>query len=209
MELAELLNEASRNLTPQDFRTLRSQVGLKDSTLSALRAILKDSRLANPEYIAYLPDNIYTLYQITFLDDEHFAAAIRNGIISPECTAKQIRSYRDSLKGGRSALAVTSLFEDEPTSIDLNTPETAAAVCAADAANADNAAQRQPSPERQEPIADTADVSGVRLDSDEPKIVGKFSIPTSMIGSRPALAVERLADQLNHMSNLNILVSYV
>lgn len=210
LELAELLEEASQKLARPEFQRLKAQVHLSSATLSALRAILKDVRLSNPTYIPYLPDNIYTLYQITFLDDDSFEAAVRGSVIHATCTSKEIRSYRATLSKMASKSEVLS-GRNNSKSVASHTPGNGAAGCAtADLADTDRSALRQSSDETHESTPDSEGVGWAEVESDERKILVRITIPNAMLATKPAevRAVELLVAQLQQMSSVQTTVDW-
>jgi hypothetical protein len=62
----------------------------KPSTAQRLMKIADDERLSNPTHVSLLPPHWGTLYEITKLSDDDFAAKIASGAIHPEMERRHI-----------------------------------------------------------------------------------------------------------------------
>lgn len=91
LEVGQLLIEAKVALGHGEFeKMITDQLPFNPSTAQRLMIIARDDRLVNPAHAQYLPPSWYTLYELTKLDDDVFAKAVKSGIIKPDMERKDV-----------------------------------------------------------------------------------------------------------------------
>jgi hypothetical protein len=90
-ECGDLLIDAKAKLAHGEFqKMIEHSLPFKSRTAQMLMAIAADKRLRNPKHASLLPSSWYTLYRLTPLSDEDFAAMIDDGTIHPEMQRSDI-----------------------------------------------------------------------------------------------------------------------
>lgn len=85
-----------------------------EDTAQNLIRIAKDDRITNTEHVRYLPVAWGTLYQLTKLDDETFAAAIEDGRINSKMARKDALALRPPPKHRKSRKPKTAPAQATP-----------------------------------------------------------------------------------------------
>ena len=104
IETGKLLAAAKRALPPGDFGAMiKSDLLVGPRTVRMLMAVAADQRLRN--HGSGLPSSWRTLYELTRLDDDAFAAAANTGTINAEMQRKDVAAFlngrRDDTLAGR------------------------------------------------------------------------------------------------------------
>jgi N6-adenosine-specific RNA methylase IME4 len=91
METGRLLAEAKAALPHGAFTAMiEADLPFKPSTAQRLMRIAADERLSNPAHVQHLPPHWGTLYELTKLPDDEFAAKLKSGEIHPEMERREL-----------------------------------------------------------------------------------------------------------------------
>src|ERR1700730_16922526 len=90
VEAGRLLCAAKEALDHGEFQAMiESSLDFKQRMAEMLMSIYRDPRLSNPQHVALLPNTVGTLYELTRLKDDAFAARIADGTIRPDMERKE------------------------------------------------------------------------------------------------------------------------
>lgn len=92
VEAGRLLCAAKASLDHGEFQAMVETLPFKIRKAEMLMAIYRDQRLVNPQYVAALPNELGTLYDLTRVKDKKFEAAIESGAISPEMEREEVKA---------------------------------------------------------------------------------------------------------------------
>lgn len=88
------LIEARRELQHGEFgRLFDGMVPFTERTAQRLMAIARTPQLANPTHASLLPQSWGTLYELSRLDDDAWALALKEGRITPDLQRKEIKAW--------------------------------------------------------------------------------------------------------------------
>jgi N6-adenosine-specific RNA methylase IME4 len=91
LETGRLLTEAKKALGHGRFAAMiERDLPFAPRTAQMLMKIASDKRFSNPKHVSLLPPHWGTLYELTKLSDEQFAAKIASGEIHPEMERKAL-----------------------------------------------------------------------------------------------------------------------
>lgn len=91
IETGRLIAAAKAALPHGEFTDMaETHLPFKINTAQRLMAIASDPRLSNAAHVQHLPTHWGTLYELTKLDDDAFAARIEDGTINPDMERKAI-----------------------------------------------------------------------------------------------------------------------
>lgn len=91
-EVGRLLIEAKAALPHGEFEAMvENSLPFKASSAQRLMIVARDGRLANPAHVQLLPASWGTLYELTKLDDQQFAAGIERGVIRADMERKHVK----------------------------------------------------------------------------------------------------------------------
>ncbi len=95
IETGRLLIDAKGRLKHGQWETMvETQLDFSSSTAQRLMIVARDSRLSNPAHAQLLPRSLYTLYELTKLDDGQFSYGIEQKIIRPDMERKDVEIIR-------------------------------------------------------------------------------------------------------------------
>lgn len=97
IEAGRLLCSAKAALEHGEFEAMVATLPFKIRKAEMLMEIYRDQRLVNPQYVALLPNELGTLYDITRLKEDKFQSAITSGTIRPDIERKEVECL---LRGG-------------------------------------------------------------------------------------------------------------
>ena len=95
IQTGKRLEEANAELPSKEWKTLlKEDLNISKGTASKLIAISQSDTASEVSYMKLLPANWGTLYLLTFLDADTFAAAVADGRINPKMQQKDAKALR-------------------------------------------------------------------------------------------------------------------
>lgn len=95
IEIGKILAEAEEKLGRKSWLDMVNyDLPFSRRTAEKLVKIAEDKRITNPAYMQALPPHWTSLHELTFLDDDQFDDAIKNGSIHPDVERKDITALK-------------------------------------------------------------------------------------------------------------------
>ena len=91
LDLCELVAEAESAWSSTELKAFLKEVGTNPMVWRRLFSISQDKRL--PSLVKHLPSSYSALYALTNFSDQELEAAVKEGVISPQSSSRQILSW--------------------------------------------------------------------------------------------------------------------
>jgi len=99
VKACQVLAEANKNLSADDFKKLCSELKIEKRDSERLVRIGNDQRLKAEQVQEQLPNTWTVLDRISSLEDDQFAKALKQGVINPLATRASIDAFKKAALG--------------------------------------------------------------------------------------------------------------